>query len=44
MLIALAFAFVLSLKRGERPLRPEINVPVTVRFDADGRLDPSASS
>ncbi len=42
--VAAVLAFVLSLKRGERPLRPEINVPVTVRFDADGRLDPSASS
>jgi len=42
--VAAVLAFVLSLKRGERPLRPEINVPVTLRFDADGRFDPAATT
>jgi len=35
--IAALVAFVLSLKRGERPQRPEIEVPEAMRFDADGR-------
>ncbi len=38
--VAGVLAFVLSLKRGERPLAPAIEVPVALRFDADGRLDP----
>src|SRR5690606_25115470 len=38
--IAAVLAFVLSLKRGETPPRPLIEVPVELRFDADGRLDP----
>lgn len=42
--VAGVLAFVLSLKRGERPMRPEVEVPIAIRFDADGRLDPSASS
>lgn len=37
--IAAVLAFVLSLKRGETPPRPLIEVPVELRFDADGRLD-----
>jgi flagellar biosynthetic protein FlhB len=37
-------AFVFSLKRGERIARPQIDVPVLLRFDADGRLDPAAVS
>lgn len=40
--VAAVLAFVFSLKRGEAPPRPEVTVPVTVRFDADGRLDPAA--
>ena len=40
--VAAILAFVLSLKRGERRAAPEISVPVTVRFDADGRPDPSS--
>lgn len=40
--IASILAFVLSLKRGEHPPRPEVDVPVTVRFDAEGRLDSAA--
>jgi flagellar biosynthetic protein FlhB len=40
--VAGVLAFVLSLKRGESPVRPAIEVPVALRFDADGRLDPAA--
>ncbi|MCK9542301.1 MAG: EscU/YscU/HrcU family type III secretion system export apparatus switch protein [Novosphingobium sp.] len=36
--VAAILAFVLSLKRGEVPPRPEVDVPVTLRFDAEGRL------
>ena len=42
--VAGVLAFVLSLKRGERPLRPAVDVPVAIRFDADGRLDPQAAA
>ncbi|MFA7604414.1 MAG: EscU/YscU/HrcU family type III secretion system export apparatus switch protein [Novosphingobium sp.] len=41
--VASVLAFVFSLKRGERPARPQIDVPVLLRFDAEGRLDPRAS-
>ncbi len=37
--VAGVLAFVFSLKRGERPQRPVIDVPVALRFDAEGRLD-----
>jgi len=40
--VAGILAFVLSLKRGEQPQRPAIEVPVALRFDAEGRLDPAA--
>lgn len=36
--IASVLAFVYSLKRGERPAMPAIEVPVELRFDAEGRL------
>ena len=36
--IASVLAFVLSLKRGERPAAPLIDVPVELRFDVEGRL------
>jgi len=42
--VASVLAFVLSLKRGECPLRPEVSVPITLHFDADGRLDPMATA
>ncbi|HEX7751782.1 MAG TPA: EscU/YscU/HrcU family type III secretion system export apparatus switch protein [Novosphingobium sp.] len=42
--VAGVLAFVLSLKRGERPLRPDVDVPVAIRFDADGRPDPRATA
>lgn len=35
--VAAVLAFVMGLKRGERPLAPRIDVPVELRFDADGR-------
>lgn len=40
--IASVLAFVLSLKRGEKVPAPAIDVPVALRFDADGRSDPKA--
>jgi flagellar biosynthetic protein FlhB len=42
--VAAVLAFVFSLKRGERPPRPDVSVPTLLRFDADGRLDPSATA
>lgn len=36
--IASVLAYVLSLKRGELPALPAIEVPVALRFDAEGRL------
>jgi len=36
--IASLVAFVLSLKRGERPVEPKVDVPQDLRFDADGKL------
>ena len=38
--VAAILAFVLALKRGENRHAPQVSVPVTVRFDAEGRLDP----
>ena len=37
--VAAVLAFVLSLKRGEERPAPAIEVPVTLRFDAEGRLE-----
>lgn len=42
--VASVLAFVFSLKRGERPARPQVDVPVLMRFDAEGRLDPQATT
>lgn len=36
--IASVLAFVYSLKRGEQPVIPQVEVPVELRFDAEGRL------
>ena len=36
--IASILAFVLSLKRGEQPDRPRIELPGTMQFDAEGQL------
>jgi flagellar biosynthetic protein FlhB len=41
--VAAILAFVFALKRGEHPPRPDIAVPLTLRFDTDGRLDPSVT-
>jgi flagellar biosynthetic protein FlhB len=41
--VAAILAFVFALKRGEHPPRPDVNVPLTLRFDTDGRLDPSVA-
>ena len=41
--VASVLAFVLSLKRGDHPARPAIEVPIALRFDAEGRLDPAAA-
>lgn len=35
--VAALVAFVFSLKRGEYPPRPNVEVPLTLRFDTDGR-------
>jgi len=40
--VASVLAFVFSLRRGEQPSRPAIEVPVALRFDAEGRRDPAA--
>jgi len=42
--VAGVLAFVLSLRRGEKPRPPVIEVPVALRFDAEGRLDPRKSA
>jgi flagellar biosynthetic protein FlhB len=42
--VASVLAFVFSLKRGEHPARPQVDVPVLLRFDTEGRLDPQASA
>ncbi len=36
--VASVLAFVFALRRGERPHLPAIEVPVALRFDADGQL------
>ena len=37
--VATVLAFVLSLKRGESPPSPDIEVPLAVRFDAEGNAE-----
>ncbi|GGD64207.1 EscU/YscU/HrcU family type III secretion system export apparatus switch protein [Croceicoccus mobilis] len=37
--VAAVLGFVLSLKRGESPVAPSVNLPVTMHFDADGRAE-----
>ena len=37
--VAAVLAFVFSLRRGETPPRPAIEVPLALRFDAEGRLE-----
>lgn len=40
--VASILAFVLALKRGETPAAPQVQVPITVCFDADGRPQANA--
>ena len=40
--VASVLAFVLSLKRGEAPQRPWVEVPLALRYDTEGRLDSGA--
>lgn len=40
--IAALVAFVLSLKRGDRPVMPDVSVPEELRFDADGKPEKPA--
>lgn len=40
--LASLVAFVLALKRGQRPRRPVVEVPAALRFDGDGRADGGA--
>ncbi|MEQ1499689.1 MAG: EscU/YscU/HrcU family type III secretion system export apparatus switch protein [Novosphingobium sp.] len=42
--VAAVLAFVLSLRRGENPARPAINVPLDLRFDTQGKPDPAANT
>ena len=42
--IAAVLAFVFSLRRGETPPRPAIEIPLALRFDTEGRLDPKLSA
>lgn len=42
--VAAVLAFVLSLRRGEKPLRPQVVVPTALRFDTHGRQDPEANA
>ena len=42
--IAAVLAFVLSLKRGDTPAAPSIEVPITLRFDTDGRPEPAKNA
>lgn len=37
--LASLVAFVLALKRGQQPRRPEVEVPEALRFDGDGRVE-----
>jgi flagellar biosynthetic protein FlhB len=42
--VAAILAFVFAIKRGEKRPAPDVSVPITLRFDADGRLDPASVS
>jgi flagellar biosynthetic protein FlhB len=42
--VAAILAFVFAIKRGEHPAQPDVSVPLTLRFDTEGRLDPSISA
>ena len=36
--VAMIVAFVMSVRRGEKPTAPAVDVPVALRFDAEGQL------
>lgn len=36
--VAMIVAFIFSVRRGENPVRPVVDVPVALQFDAQGRL------
>ena len=40
--VAAVLAFVFSLRRGETPPRPAIEVPLALRYDPEGQLEPVA--
>lgn len=40
--VAAILAFVFAIRRGEQRPAPQVSVPVTLRFDAEGRLDPAS--
>lgn len=42
--VASVLAFVFSLKRGESPPAPQIDVPIALRFDAEGRLEAATTT
>lgn len=42
--VAAVLGFVMSLKRGHTVARPQVDVPVLLRFDTEGRLDPAATN
>jgi flagellar biosynthetic protein FlhB len=42
--VAAVLAFVMSLKRGEHRAAPMVDVPVTIRFDTEGRSDPKITA
>jgi flagellar biosynthetic protein FlhB len=42
--VAAVLAFLMSLKRGEARDAPLVDVPVTLRFDTEGRLNPSLTT
>jgi flagellar biosynthetic protein FlhB len=42
--VAAVLAFVMSLKRGEHRAAPTVDVPVTIRFDIEGRSGPKITA
>ncbi|KHK93500.1 EscU/YscU/HrcU family type III secretion system export apparatus switch protein [Novosphingobium malaysiense] len=41
--VAAILAFVFALKRGEKRTAPQVSVPITLRFDAEGHLEPASA-
>jgi flagellar biosynthetic protein FlhB len=42
--VAAVLAFVVSLRRGEARTAPQVDVPVTIRFDTEGRPNPAINT